>query len=875
MTIEIDSAAPLHHHAVQFYEEEGFLVEHVAEFLAEGVREGEPCIVIATPEHNAAFDARLRSLGIDTGRIIYADARATLERFLDRGMPDAQRFRRVVGGALRKAGGAAGHVRAYGEMVDLLWRDGEPDAAIRLEELWNDLAHRQTFSLLCAYPMGNFYKESDRAAFEKICETHTLVRPTERSTGADDRDRRIALLEQRATVLEQEITHRKQLEQRLSESLAARRRGEELLRDFVDNATIGLHWVTADGTIEWANEAELKLLGYGPGEYIGHDIREFHADPRAIDDILCRLGGNEEIHDYEAPLRAKDGSIRWVAISSNVFYENGSFVHTRCFSRDITDRKRLEEQNAFLLDATAVLTRSVEYEARLRALADVVVPRLADWCVVDIARDESYDRLATSHSDATLAARGAKLHELWRATPQTDPVMTVLRTGEPLIADEPHLDELSPLGIGSWMIVPMIVAGRVIGTLTLVTADSGRRYTERDLPLALDLAARAAGAVELARLYQIAQTNNRAKDEFLATLSHELRTPLTAILGWARMLSFGGLDENTLRIAVATIEQSARTQASLVNDLLDVSRIVSGKLSLQSDPVDLTGVAESVFQTMQVAADAKRIRLELSGLHGRAIVKGDSTRLQQIVWNLVSNAIKFSDPDAKVHVRLEHDAESARIIVRDEGRGIEPSFLPLVFEPFRQADSSSTRHFGGLGLGLAIVKYLAEAHGGTVCAESAGAGQGSTFTVTLPLAHRSARVPLQLQELPDLAGTSVLVVDDDEGSRRMLNAALRRCGADVDCVDSVAAARDSLVRRRPHVIITDLAMPGEDGLALLQHVRGESGVPRISVIALTGAQQQHTVQAEFDAFMNKPCDPLEIARSVAGVRQASENACEG
>lgn len=881
-------ASPGHRHAVQFYEDEAFLAERVAEFLAEGLRGGEPCIVIATPEHIAAFDARLRALGVDTGEITWADARATLGRFMERGMPSAVRFRRAIGGAIRNARGAirdarpaAPRVRAYGEMVDLLWRDGQPEAAIRLEELWNDLANHEAFTLLCAYPMGNFYKESDRTLFEKVCATHNLVRPTERfsGTGGDGRDRTIALLEQRAAALELEIAHRKQLEQKLSESLAARRRSEEMLRDFVENATIGLHWVGADGTIEWANEAELKLLGYTAEEYIGHHIKEFHADPGAIDDILCRLGANEEIHDYQAPLRARDGTVRWVAISSNVLFEDGRFVHTRCFSRDITDRKRLEEQNAFLLDATAILTRSVDYETRLQALADVVVPRLADCCVVDIARDETYDRLAISHAGATLAARGALLHERWKETPASDPVLAVLRTGEPLIVSDPadghfsalardgeDLDELRGLGLRSWMIVPMIVAERVVGALTLLAAESGRRYTERDLPLAMDLAARAAGAVEAARLYHIAQVSNRAKDQFLATLSHELRTPLTAILGWACMLSVGGLDEETLRTAIATIERSARTQASLIDDLLDVSRIVSGKLSLQSEPVDLTAVAESVFKTMKVAADARQIRLELSGLDGRAIVKGDSTRLQQIVWNLVSNAIKFSDAGANVQVRLRQDGANAYVIVRDEGRGIEPSFLPLVFEPFRQADASSTRVYGGLGLGLSIVKYLAEAHGGTVQAESAGLGRGATFTVTLPLAHRSAGVAPGPRELADLSGTSVLVVDDDDGARMMLKAALRRCGATVDSAGSVAAARESIAAHRPHVIITDMAMPGEDGLALLHHVRAHEETRGISVIALTGVHHGDEVQAEFDGFMAKPVDPLAIARSVAGAR---------
>ena len=752
MTIAIEPASR-HHHAVQFYDDEQFLAERVAEFLAEGARLGEPCVVIATEEHNASFAAALRSSGVDVdgGAVRFLDARATLETFLDRGMPHAELFRAVIGGVLQEVGSPASRVRAYGEMVDLLWRDGAPDAAIRLEELWNELASHYPFSLLCAYPMGNFYKESDSERFDRICSTHDVVRPTERTQSADPdvRDRQIAALEQRAAALELEIAHRKQLEVHLTDALAARRRSEELLRDFVDNATVGLHWVRADGTIEWANDAELKLLGYTREEYIGRNIAEFHADPRAIEDILRRLGRNEEIHDYEARLVARDGSIKWVAIHSNALFENGEFVHTRCFSQDITARKRLEQQNDLLLEATSVISQSLDYRTRLRDLARVIVPRLADWCVIDIARDDGYDRLAIAHQDPALEAVGASLHERWRMSHDRDPVRQVLDSGEPLIVpnidedrlaaaaqSDEHLAELHKLNPRSLIIVPMLAHGRVVGSIALVTSETRRRYTGEDLPLVMALASRAAGMIEIARLYHVAEGNNRAKDEFLATLSHELRTPLTAILGWAKMMSAGGLDEETLRTAIATIEQSARMQASLVEDLLDVSRVVSGKLSLQNKPVDLRNVLHDVLQAMHVAADARGIRVESTGLDESMVVQGDSTRLQQIMWNLVTNAIKFSSEGSQIQVRLERDAGQARIVIRDDGQGIDPAFLPLIFEPFRQADSTATRSHGGLGLGLAIVKYLVEAHGGTVSAESAGLGLGSTFTVTLPLARR-------------------------------------------------------------------------------------------------------------------------------------------
>lgn len=870
-----------HHHAVQFYEQEDFLVDRVASFLAAGIGAGEPCVVIATGEHNDLFAERLRSLGAGTDGVTFLDARSTLDALLDRGMPDREKFRQVIGNALAGAGGSLRRVRAYGEMVDLLWRDGEPDAAIRLEELWNDLASHYAFTLLCAYPLANFYRESDCARFEAVCDAHDSVRGTERSASedAETRERRMAILEQRAAALELEVAQRKQLERRLSEALALRRRSEELLRDFFENGAVGLHWVAGDGTIEWANDAELKLLGYTREEYIGRNIAEFHADSGTINDILGCLTRNEEIRDYEARLIAKDGSYRWVSINSNVLFEDGKFVHTRCFTHDITARKRLEEQNALLLEVTSLLTRTLDYRTRLQTLARLIVPRLADWCAIDLARDDGYERVVLAHSDPQLEERGARLRERWPARREHDLVLRVLRSGEPEIVstvteealaaaaqDEEHLSELRRLGLRSVMVVPMMGFGRVVGAITFVAAEKAGRFTQDDLPLAIDLGVRAGALIEIARLYHVAQETNRAKDDFLATLSHELRTPLTAILGWARMLSVGGLDDETFRTAVATIEQSARTQASLVDDLLDVSRVVSGKLSLENEPVDLGTVVGDVIRTMHVTAGAKGIALSVSGLEERFVVQGDSTRLQQIVWNLVSNAIKFSEGGAKVDVRLEQVRRHARIIVSDRGRGIAPSFLPHVFEPFRQADSSPARSHGGLGLGLAVVKYLVEAHGGTVMAHSDGIGTGATFTVTLPLARRTPLVRSDAQALADLTGMHVLVVDDDTNARNMLKAALARCGASVDTAESVIAARAALARRRPDAVITDLAMAGEDGLTLLRELRADERTRTIPVLGLTAFQQHADAEREFDAFMRKPMDPMEVARRVAQVR---------
>jgi PAS domain S-box-containing protein len=892
-----------HSHAVQFYEKEEFLFGVVADFLAEGFSGNEAAVVIATPQHLDAFASHLSARGHDVedlqhrGELTLVDAREALSRFMDGILPSEDQFRGMMIPIISQRASAERRVRLYGEMVDLLWRDGLPAAAIRLEELWNGLAAVLNFNLLCAYPMGQFYKQSHGGAFEKICAAHGEVLPAESAGRGDDRVmllRQIAVLQQRAEALNTEVAHRKELETALREALVARRRSEEALRrserelkDFVENATVGLHWVGPDGKILWANAAELKLLGYTADEYIGRSIKDFHADEPVIDEILRRLTNNEEIHDFRARLRARDGSIRHVSINSNVLFDGGRFIHTRCFTRDITEQTRLEEERSFLLDATTLLNRSLDYQERVHDLARVVVPRLADWCVVNVATDDGrYERLTIVHGDEPEDELAARLHRTCPAPADHDPVVQVLRSGEPLvieqvsaeylssIAESPeHLRRLNDLGIRSLMIVPMELNGRVLGAISLATAESGRSLTAADLPLSMELAQRAAMAMENARLYQQVQQANRAKDEFLATLSHELRTPLTAILGWARMLRSGPLDPEMFEGAIETIERSAQTQAALIDDILDLSRAVTGKVTLQTEVVDLGAVVRNAIGTVQLAASAKGVEIDFRPPSHRALVTGDPTRLQQVGWNLISNAIKFSRPGQTVTVEVNRDeGDDVRFIVRDEGIGIGPDFLPHVFEPFRQAEATSTRTFGGLGLGLAIVKYFTELHGGTVSAESAGEGLGSTFVVTLPLAtRRSAREPLRLGFPADLRGTAVVLVEDDDDSRMVLAALLRSAGADVRAAASVDEGLAMIEDRTPDVIVSDIAMPGRDGYVLAQKIRSsENGIRSLPIIAVTAfgrpEEEERVMAAGFNAYVRKPVDPLQLTELIRRMR---------
>jgi PAS domain S-box-containing protein len=341
-------------HDVQFYDTEEYLYDVVGEFLRDGVKTAQPIIVIATPAHRKAFKERLRADRVDVDELVegrdtvWLDARETLSAFMEGSQPNRDLFRATVGAVFDRVLKDRKYlvVRAYGEMVDLLWKDGNIEGAIALEELWNELAIQYSFSLLCAYSMGNFFKEAHTHSFLHICSQHGRAIPTEAYMRADDTERlrQITLLQQRARALEAEVMHRKEIEVALRDTLAHRRRvedqlrvSENRLRDFLENAPVGIHWVGADGVILWANQRELDMVGYAREEYIGRHIAEFHADPRVIGDMLSRLARFEPLENVRSALVRKDGTIRQVLVSSNVVVENDKFLHTRCFTRDITD----------------------------------------------------------------------------------------------------------------------------------------------------------------------------------------------------------------------------------------------------------------------------------------------------------------------------------------------------------------------------------------------------------------------------------------------------------------------------------------------------------------------------------------------------------
>jgi signal transduction histidine kinase len=456
---------------------------------------------------------------------------------------------------------------------------------------------------------------------------------------------------------------------------------------------------------------------------------------------------------------------------------------------------------------------------------------------------------------------------------------------------------------------------QVYGWLYLTDKLGADEFSEADERLAVTLATQVAVAYENARLYTEAQRHaaelqqevqerkqaeegrarmlireqaaraeaeraNRTKDEFLATLSHELRTPLTAILGWSHLLRTNRLDEGNIARALETIERNARSQSQLIDDLLDVSRIITGKLRLELHPVELMPIIEAAIDSMRPAAEAKAIRFELTLDPEASHVSGDANRLQQVVWNLFSNAVKFTPESGSVSVQLERANAHARIIVSDTGQGIDPQFLPFIFDRFRQADGSTTRKYGGLGLGLAIVRHLIELHGGTIEVHSDGIGRGATFTVGLPLRNGQREFEAEadlapapsnngnqtLHYSPVLDGLRILIVDDETDSRDLITAVLMQSGAEVQGCETVSEALAAIQAWRPDLLISDIGMPGVDGYELIRRIRAlpaERG-GRVPAVALTAyARTEDRMQALRSGYQMHVPKPVEMAELVA------------
>ncbi len=598
-----------------------------------------------------------------------------------------------------------------------------------------------------------------------------------------------------------------------------------------------------------------------------------------------------EFRDVDVQVGAALANIAAAALTTAELYE------AQRMAREAADHAR--QQAAFLADAGTALSASLDYQATLKAVARLAVPTIADWCAVDVVGEKgALERLAVAHVDPQKIELARTLQEKYPADPNTPGgIDEVIRTGTPAFMsripaalveaaaqNEEHRRILNDLNLTSYMCVPLVAHGQTLGAITFVSAESGREYGEGDVRIARELATRASLAVENARSYALANDASRLKDEFLATLSHELRTPLNAVLGYARMLRLGSTPPEKTKAALEVVERNATALKQIIEDVLDISRIIAGRLRLNVEPVDLPAILHESCATMMPAADAKGVRVEVIVDPQITPISGDSDRLQQIVWNLLSNAIKFTPRGGRVQLRLSRVNSHVEVTVSDTGQGISPDFLPFVFERFRQADATFSREQGGLGLGLAIAKQLTELHGGTLSAASGGVGEGSTFTLKLPLmiVHRAvAESPVReqprtdrqtpsLESIPRLDGIRVLAVDDEVDSLSLLRTVLEGVGAVVTTAPSADAALGVIRQGAPDVMVADIGMPGMDGLELIRALRRMDeparSMPAAALTAYARSQDRITSLASgYQMHLVKPIDPLELVVAVASL----------
>jgi len=589
--------------------------------------------------------------------------------------------------------------------------------------------------------------------------------------------------------------------------------------------------------------------------------------------------------DYR--ILSADGKMRWLSTWGSTYQGlDGQLERMIGVSVDITKRKQAEADRERLLQELAI--ERARFEAVLRQMpAGVMIADAASGKlvltngqakqIVGYSDEQSlqlgeYDQVATFegfHLDSQ--PYKAQEYPLMRTVGR--PLRTSLQTGETVTNEEIELHR----GDGSYIFMNVNSApildseGQIVAAVVVFQDVTDRKQAEQEREQLLE-------GEQTAR--EEAERANRIKDEFLAVLSHELRSPLNPILGWSRLLQTRKFDATRTTEALATIERNAKLQAELIEDLLDVSRILQGKLSLNVTPVTLTSTIESAMETVRLAAEAKSIQIYTRLEPEVGVVSGDASRLQQVVWNLLSNAIKFTPQGGGVDIRLERIGSQAQITVSDTGKGIQADFLPYVFDYFRQGDSTTTRKFGGLGLGLAIVRHLVELHGGTVQADSPGEGQGATFTVRLPLLLsqlQSDRCLDQSEPSLDLNGVEILVVDDDTDAREFVTFLLEQYGARVRAVSSAGEALTALTQSVPDVLLSDIGMPDVDGYMLMQQVRTlppEQG-GQIRAIALTAyageINYQQAIAAGFQSHISKPVEPAELVAVVTSLAKRSRN----
>ena len=819
-------------HVVQFYEDDAVLLASVSEFIRASLQSGGMGIIVATSTHIAALERIWKSQRLDlrafraAGRYIALDAASALDGFLVEGWPDEQRFFSVFEPMLRTATQSHANVSVFGEMVSLLWSEGRHGAAVHLEQLWNELTRRYPFTLLCAYRMSDM-AHAPPEAMHDVCGEHTRAIPTESYTtlvAPEERAAEICELQQKAMTLEREIRHRKAIEHTLAQR-------ERELSDFLENAPYAMHSVTADGTIVWANQFELAMLGYSAAEYIGHNVAEFYDDADA-EPLMDRLLSGSMLVDEPTRVRCKDGSIRDVLITSNGRWERGAFVQSRCFMRDVTDQKRSDDAMpllAAIVESSDDAIVSKTLEGRIKTWNRGAV-RLFGWLP-----DEVIGKPITTIIPPELR------HE-------EDEILAKIGRGERV----DHFETVRVTKDGRRVDVSLTISpvrdarGKIVGASKIARDISERKRTEEMLRLA-----------------------DRRKDEFLAILGHELRNMLTPVRNVSEVLRRSTRGDEKYERLCEMLERQVQQMARLLDDLLDVSRIRQGKIKFERAPIDFRMVVQRGVEVSRSAIDARQQELTVSLPDSELPVLGDLARLVQMLTNVLNNASKYTPERGRIALSVAQSGRMVELRIADNGIGIGADVLPRIFDMFVQ-DDAQRQAKDGLGIGLMLVRKIVEHHGGHVRAHSEGRGKGSEFVVTLPMLDAvevriepSAAKPRQSDE--PATPKRILIVDDNRDLSESFAALLRLSGHEVMLGGDGYSALRMIETLAPDLTLLDIGIPGIDGYEVARRLRaGGSAARLVAVTGYGGAEdRQRSLEAGFDEHIVKPIDPAVLDRLIA------------
>ncbi|AKF10740.1 ATP-binding protein [Sandaracinus amylolyticus] len=677
-------------------------------------------------------------------------------------------------------------------------------------------------------------------------------------------------------------------ERRMAEALAESERRFRMVQDASHEGFLALRAERAEGAggitlrCVYANHAASETLG-SERTIAGADLREVwpEIEQSILWGLLTRVldGGEAQSVEVARPTRGAGSWFQcWVA-------PLGPDEVALRFD-DITARKRGEQALAIVGEVTRALGASLVREEMLQGFARSVVVEMADVCAVHLRDATGRVRCVATADSRTDSPDTRAIADLFRDDESAKHGLgAVLRTGtSDLVAevtpdllrsvarDDDARRALEGLGTRAWIFVPLSVRGEVAGALTLESAQAGRPYDLADRFIAEELGRRVSAALENVLLYEEAQRANALKDEFLSIVSHELRTPLSTILGWSKLLMDDPKPaQERVRKGLEVIQRNAQAQARIVDDILDTSRILRNKITLDPKVVPVSAPMEEAVDLVRNGATERGIEMALD-VDRAATVRGDAMRLRQIFFHLLTNAVKFTPQGGRVTARVVRDGNATIAQVIDTGAGIDPSFLPFLFDRFRQADASSTRRHGGLGLGLAISRKLVELHGGTISVQSEGLGRGATFTVRLPDGRASSEPGTSpgisiapRAKTPDLVGVRVLLVDDHDDARELYGSVLSLRGARVTLAASAAQARARLAESRFDILVSDIAMPYEDGISLVSFAKKHD--PVMQAIAISAFSQpddvRRALEAGFEHYLTKPVDTHELVTKVA------------